>query len=160
MKKQSVFLVILAVALVFGLTLAGCKNEPEEVEKSIRITGVTGNGMPDSSAFDWARISIFSGTVQNPVHVAGQGGVQVTNQTLQTRLAVPVDGATHSDGPFWTGSGEHFIQLQFVKLPDRNVVATYVYSDGTALNSQDDTPKYNFTKAETVIEFSKFFKVP
>jgi hypothetical protein len=157
MKNFSFLLALLALVLVLGLAFVGCSNSPNEDPKSIRITGVTGSDIPTD--YSMIRIRVFSGTIENSTAVAGQGGVQIRDQTIQTPLVIVVNGGTTSTGPAWTGNGDHFIALYFVKS-DSSIAATFLYTNGAALNSNADVVKYNFTKAESVIEFSKFKKVP
>jgi hypothetical protein len=156
-KMKNKWFVVFFVLLIFMFVACAIDNGNGDtsVEKSIKITEVSGSDIP--SEYDMIRIRIFSSIGSGGVAVAGNGGRQIINGIIETPLVIVQNGGTNSDNPAWTGSGEYFIGVYFVKT-DNSIAATFWYTNGAALTSESDVVKYNFTEALTILDFSKFKK--
>ena len=134
MKKFSLVLAMLAVALVFGLALVGCKNDSEEAGTSdpqtIRITDVPSN---------WAGtigVYIFSDfrTGGPPTYVAG-GVYSFSGGIINAELSPSI------------ASGEYYITIQ----PSNSTRDGYVYFGG------GNSPlKSNIGNSLTTVSFNQF----
>jgi hypothetical protein len=136
---------MLAMALAFGLVLAGCDLGGEENTdpKKITITGLTGES---------GTVEIIIRTGAEFERVAeGEGTISNNSVTVSLKK---------EDGSDWTGAGSHYIMIE----TDDTV---YLYTNGKTLSelgisSEDDLaklPKYNITDATSTIAFSQFVVV-
>jgi hypothetical protein len=153
----------LAVPLAFGLAFIGCdtgngtgpnEDPPNKDPKSIIITGVSGSDIPDDYNSIEIRVLVGIG-----IPVAGHDELEITEKkTIETPLVIVQDGDTIPQGsPAWTGGGRCYIVIYFAyDTPSRKNVV-FVYTNGNPL-TDDIYEAYNFTDAETTIEFSKFRK--
>jgi hypothetical protein len=144
-------LLVVGIPLIFCMAFAGCdtgNGTPlNEEPKSIIITGVSGDDIPDE--YGSIRIRVLYG---RGISVAGQDQLQIddASKTLTTPLVLVEQNDSILPGsPAWTGNGKHYIAIFFGDL------ATFVYTgDG------DDSAQYNFDSAVTSIAFSQFRKQP
>jgi hypothetical protein len=146
------WLLVVGAPLVFCMAFTGCPTgngtdgDPANKDpKSITITGVSGEDIPEE--YDSVRIRVLGG---RGVSVAGHDELHIDDatETIKTPLfIVPTGDTIPAESPAWTGSGKHYIAIYF----DDDV--TFVYAD-----DKGDLKLYDFTDAETSIEFSNFKK--
>ena len=134
MKSKKLWLGMLVLVLVFGMTVVGCEEDTEE-EKFVtkiditQITGKTGT----------ASVSLWS-TLANENGIVAAGEGTITGAPSNGTLAVSMKG---TDGKDWDGQkdgGSYFIVLMF-EGDDM-----YVYTNGQTfsslgISSEDDLHK-------------------
>ena len=131
--KNKLLTGILAIMLVFTMTMIGCDFENNDpTEKTITITGITGK-TGDASLFVW-RLSDKENIAWDSVDSISGGSVTFTLLDWET------------DEP-WTGSGSYGLILIF-NIQDTNE-STYVYKSG-------GNYEYNISEASSTIPFTLF----
>jgi len=154
MANRKIWLGILVMALVFGMTVVGCSNGSTGggESKSITITGITGK-TGDAS------IGFYSSLDSEDEFVGGWGMGTISGNSVTFKLL--------NKGSFttpWTGSGSYYLELSFYQDDDTN----YYYTDGQTWAqlglTQDSSvsqvssklPKYTISSATSTIAFNKF----
>jgi hypothetical protein len=151
MKNQRLWLGILVIALVFGMTVVGCDDGSTgggDENKKITVTGITGKTGP-------AMISVSSSFEDDGMVAMGMGTISGSSVTF----ALMKD----EDVP-WAGSGSYYLMLGFASDADEDDEVMYIYTDGKTLvelgiSSEADAsklPKYNISSATSTIAFNKF----
>jgi len=150
------------MALALGLVFVGCDTdggEPQDVPKSIRITGIT---LTEDETTGEGGIFIYTkpefghgpdaGLVAREIY---HSGVVITDGELFADLYECNDGYDTS-GVRWTGSGEYYIYLGFagpLGFPDD-------VEGGTVLRywwaPDGEVAKYDIQDALTTLGFSQF----
>jgi hypothetical protein len=150
MTNKKFWLRILAMVLVFGITVVACDNGSTDDNgsgsaKKITITGLTGKTGDVIIA-----LSTTFGKGDDGIVAMGQGTICSNSVTV----SLVRDAA---DNP-WTGSGSYYMVMY---IGDDG----FVYSTGKTMaqlgiNSEADIrtkmPKYNITSATSSIAFSEF----
>jgi hypothetical protein len=137
MKKLSVSLVVLALALAVGLAFVGCKNEPE-VPKSVTVTGINRTGISTSAEVDV--ISNEDGKWANGQVAKGRGNI--VNQTLSVDFRISTESNDYGDQS-WTGSGNWTIRLKLRASNDNHQI-DYFWKGGQKYDIQDAVMTLNF----------------
>jgi len=152
MVNKRFWLGMLAMALVFGMTVVGCdkgdtdKGGGTTGGKSITITGITGK----TGVVSIMVLSNFS--YDGPV-AGGMGSISGNSVTF----SLVKDEAFNP----WTGSGSYYLYLTF----EKDDIA-FFYTNGQTfaqlgITSDADMaklPKYNISSATSTIAFNKFAK--
>jgi hypothetical protein len=148
MEKKKLWVGMLAVALVFGMTVVGCGDKGGDTDPhKITITGLGGK-TGDGTILLYSYLSADARGV-----VAGGQGT-ISGGSLTASLQGLGGGA-------WAGSGQHHI---LVEIEDEY----YAYTNGQTLDqlgisSENDfytkMPKYNITGSTTTIGIDKFLDV-
>jgi len=143
MEKKEFWLGMLALALVFGMMVAGCDNGTSNKggngAKSITITGITGK-TGDSV--------IYVASGYGSIVAAGRGKISsgsVTFNMVKDEYMTP-----------WTENGSFYLMLIFDQDQSQ-----YYYTNGQTINisEEDDLtklPKYNITSTTSTIAFNLF----
>jgi len=170
MAKKIILMGILAIALVFAMTVLGCENAPEDDGgNTITITGIT---LPDDCdapiSSGYPVRCYITDNVNNRLSVAGGTGfLSVGSDTV----TIPFEDYKKpiADKPFenepYKGKGEFWIMLCFMKKGTYDI--QFYYTTGKALSefnlnsnspssAYDVLPKYNFSSSKTTIPFSQF----
>ena len=143
MKKLSVLLAMLALALAVGLAFVGCKNEPE-VPKSITITGINKTVITTNVG-----VNVISNEGdENYQGQVAEGSGNIVNQTLSIDLFKWTADSGRSQES-WTGSGKWVIRLNLRASSDNHQM-TYFWKGGE---------KYDIKDAVTTLNFADFVLV-
>jgi hypothetical protein len=168
MAKKKFWLGMLAMALVFGMTVVGCDNGSTSGgskggggntdPKEITVTGIP-NSLNASDVF----IVVFSNLANDEAVSQGSGTISGTSITFT--LYAYHDKDVESEEIRWTGSGSYCLGLFF-----DDAGSQYVYTGGktfqqlgitfTSMNDYNKIPKYNISTANSSIVFSQFQKMP
>jgi hypothetical protein len=142
MAKKNLWLGILALVLVFGMTVVGCEeDEPEEEEGiTIELSGITGHTGK-------VGIALYSSFDSSTPDVAGAGTISGGTVTVADSK--------------WSGSGTYYVLLLF-----ETSSKLYAYTGGSALdklgifNGDDLTklPKKTFTLLGPSTTYHLYFK--
>ena len=154
---------MLVIALVFGITVAGCDNDTtngngggdDESAKSIKIEGISLTGQ---DLTDRAGIGIFS-EIPPPDTMptfAAIGYGSIASNTLTVELTVPgISGNTFEDpsNP-WKGKGGYFV-LILPLAPNRSING---YELRAYVGDTSGPVKVTIANPVTTLAFSKFKK--
>jgi hypothetical protein len=98
MAKKGFLLGMLALALVFGFALAGCKNDDGgSVANKLTITGIT-------SATGDIAVMLMTSDEKGELVAEGIGTIQNQNVTISLK----------SSGNDWTGTGSYYIVVDLI----------------------------------------------
>jgi hypothetical protein len=162
MTKKKIWLGMLALALVFGMTVVGCGDDGGGGGggKSITITGI-------SSGFEQAQIVLFSSMSENGMVAIGYKSISGTSVTIPL-FTLSSEGELAGS---WTGSGSYYLMLSLVNNTDETE-SMYIYTNGQTLAQLGLTtsstqaqalaalPKFNVSADSSTIAFSKFITMP
>jgi hypothetical protein len=167
MVNKRFWLGMLVMVLVFGMTVLGCEEEPEEEPgKSITISGIEIT-WPQY----WVRVRLLSGFENwDGAQLVANGGWETPSNGSVT---LSMYSGLSTNEP-WTGSGSYYIMLEFNPLGDNSSepIRKYLYTNGktfdelelssslTANDAISKMPKYDISSLITTISFSKFKERP
>jgi hypothetical protein len=151
---------ILALALVFGMTVVGCDDSSSTTDPGGNAGGnkkITVTGLPAKTidVYIFVLSSIDQFFEGNPV-AAGRGNISASKTSVEFTLVTD-----ENDTP-WSGSGPHYLLIQIGG--DDNDPEIYAYTNGATfedleINSPEDAaerlPKFTISSSNS-IAFSKF----
>ena len=153
MTNKRLLLGIFAVTLIFGMTVIGCKDDPEETVETKDPHKITITGLGGKTGSGTIQLySYLDGTASGVV--AGWQGT-ISGDSVTASMQARGGGA-------WTGSGQFHILIGIGSN------SAYAYTNGQTLeqlgiSTANDLftklPKYNITGTTTTIAFDKFIDV-
>jgi hypothetical protein len=154
MANKKFWLGMLAIALVFGMTVIGCEDDSSgDEQKVITITGITGKT-------GHVTITLFPDFGDDSAIVAG--GMETVSNDSVTFLLYDMNIQEY------TGSDPYFILLNFDEDDDDPVLAAgYIYTEGKTYTQlgisteyEDELlakiPKYATSSVTSTIPFTQF----
>ena len=147
MTDKKIWLGLLLIVLVFGMTVVSCDNGSTSSSgpKKITINGLSGRN---------------GNTILLVVYTSPDGsGMDAAGRETVSGSSVTISLSDNSYNP-WTKTGEYYLMLRDEELYDGD----YIYTDGKTfaelgINGPGDNyklPKYNITGAASTIGFAKF----
>jgi hypothetical protein len=107
MNKKLFLAGIIGAALIFGIMVIGCDNDPGDDEdkdpKAIVITGITGIDEGEASV-------IVQSAYNGRVNARAKGTIE--DGSLAVELKLPADTGKEPTATDWTGTGSFYIVLQ------------------------------------------------
>ena len=140
-KGRFLFLGMLAMVLALGFVFVACDNGSDDVQKSIKITGIVNPANTKGNA----HVDLFTGDGKD---VAG-GDADIVNQTLLVNLY-----GERTGGIPWTGNGKWRIRLKFRNSID-NHQYDYVWKNGQEYDIKNAVTELNFADFVLVWEEGK-----
>jgi len=146
MKNVFKLFSIIAMVAVIGFSMTACDMDPgnDDVPKSLKITGITGDGVPTSGK---VAVGIADISKKGKANLVAYSEVAV-----KETVDIPLISAKRQ-GEYYTGTGDYYIILIFDNgtADNDNDDANYVYSNGTST-----ALKYKISQEVTTISFDKF----
>ena len=173
MAKKIIRLVLLAMALAFGMAVVGCDdgstNGNENGKSNGNGTGGNGNTQPKTITITGitgitGNLDTVSIVIIDEAPVA-TGDVEISNGSVTVPLFNVDQDYQKTDVP-WTGNGSYWIQL-IISYSQGGVSADwYFYTNGQSFQELginieiwdvwEKLPKYNITGANSAIAFNRF----
>jgi hypothetical protein len=170
MAKKIILSGILAIALVFAMTVLGCENAPEDDGgNTITITGIT------QTSTERIMMGISVGNnLSSTASAKGKFQILEGNSITFSLYDFQKSDVINSNYIPWKEKGDFIIQLEF-KIGNNLSTAVetyYLYTDGKTWNelgvnnkptvAEMDTklPRYTISSSKSTIAFSKFQDQP
>ncbi|MDR0320697.1 MAG: hypothetical protein LBI28_04270 [Treponema sp.] len=149
MVSKKILFGMLAVALVFGMSVIGCEPEGNTDPKSITITGLNTYNGRNAAIYVVSDVSYFDEDDDDTSYVAAGGAnsnVAIAGGQVTLELKEP-------GGSVFTGNGPYWIGLQIKGLPK----VIYVYTNGASVpENTGSLPKFSIDEASSTIDLGKF----
>jgi len=160
-RNKNFWLGILALVLVFGMTVVGCEKEPEdEGGSTITITGIT------LTSAEYSRIGVHIGKSVSGL-ASAYGSVALSGSSATISLVNYIHEGSYEDVP-WKETGDFIIRLWFSPVGANSTNTYYHYTNGktfaelglnkdsTLAEQEAKLPKYTISSSKFTIDFSKF----